>query len=213
MITAVLWDFGGVLTTSPFEAFNRFEKEHGLPENFLRTVNSTNPDTNAWAKFERSEISAEEFDGLFQSESSSLGHSVAGKEVIALLSGDIRPKMVAALKEISKDRKCYCLTNNVPAGQGPGMSRSEEARAAVAEVMSLFDEVIESSKIGMRKPDPKIYEYACNRMGVSADEVLYLDDLGINLKPAALMGMKTIKVISEQQALTDLGRALGQTYL
>ena len=79
--------------------------------------------------------------------------------------------------------------------------------------MALFDQVIESSKIGMRKPDPQIYTYTCEQMGVTPDEILYLDDLGVNLKPAAAMGMKTIKVVSEEQALNDLGTHLGQSFI
>lgn len=213
MISAVLWDFGGVLTSSPFEAFNRFEKEKGLPENFLRTVNSTNPDSNAWAKFERSEITTDQFDGLFLAESKALGHSVTGNDVIQLLSGHIRPRMVAALKRIKQDYQCVCLTNNVSAGHGPGMSRTADMQQAVMNVMGIFDLVIESSKIGMRKPDPEIYQYTCKEMKVQPSEILYLDDLGVNLKPAALIGMKTIKVVSEEQTLTDLGQALGQSFL
>ncbi|MBE7638531.1 HAD-IA family hydrolase [Sneathiella sp. P13V-1] len=211
-IKAVLWDFGGVLTTSPFESFNRYEKEQGLPDNFLRTVNSTNPHENAWAKFERSQVTAEEFDELFLKESTALGHPVRGQAVIQLLAGDIRTRVVSALTEISKDMKCVCLTNNVSAGKGPGMSRSEEAQKAVLEVMQLFDQVIESSKIGMRKPDPEIYKYTCEQMGMQPDEILYLDDLGVNLKPAAQMGMQTIKVLGEDQLLDDLGTALGRKF-
>jgi len=212
MISAVLWDFGGVLTTSPFEAFARFEKEQGLPESFLRTVNSTNPDNNAWARFERSKVSAEEFDQLFLEESTALGYPVSGFEVIKLLSGNIRPRMVAALERISKGYQCVCLTNNVPAGKGPGMSRSDVEQKAVLDVMQIFDQVIQSSKIGMRKPDPQIYSYTCEKMGVAPEQILYLDDLGVNLKPAAAIGMKTIKVISEDQALQDLGAHLGQIF-
>ena len=211
-IEAVLWDFGGVLTTSPFEAFNRYERERELPENFLRTVNSTNPDQNAWAKFERSQVTAEEFDKLFLEESTALGHSVPGGDVIQLLSGDLRPRVIAALKSISKDMLCVCLTNNVSAGKGPGMSRSEEAQKAVLEVMTLFNKVIESSKIGMRKPDPEIYKYTCEQMGKTPEQILYLDDLGVNLKPAAAMGMKTIKVLNEEQLLRDLGASLGRDF-
>jgi putative hydrolase of the HAD superfamily len=212
MITAVLWDFGGVFTTSPFDAFNRFEKERKLPDNFLRKVNSTNPDSNAWARFERSEVDSDAFDRLFLEESSLLGYPVQGRDVIALLAGDVRPRMVAALEQIRQDYQCVCLTNNVSAGKGPGMARSDQAHMAVADIMALFDRVIESSKVGMRKPDPAIYEYACREMNVSPDQVLYLDDLGINLKPAAGMGMKTIKVVSEAQALADLEKALGRSF-
>jgi putative hydrolase of the HAD superfamily len=212
MIKAVLWDFGGVLTTSPFDSFSRFEKEKGLPDNFIRQINSTNPDTNAWAKFERSDVTLDEFDKLFEIESDALGHAIAGVEIIKLLAGDIRPRMVRALMACRDKFNCTCLTNNVAAGKGPGMTRDASAQAEVMEVMALFNQVIESSKIGLRKPDPRIYEHACAEMGVTADQVVYLDDLGINLKPAAAMGMKTIKVVSEQQALADLEEAVGLTF-
>lgn len=212
MITAILWDFGGVLTTSPFEAFARFEREQGLPENFIRQVNSTNPDSNAWAQFERSAVTLEEFDGLFEAESKALGHAIRGTEIIKLLAGDVRPRMVGALKRCAEKFNCTCLTNNVAAGKGPGMTRDPAAHAEVQEVMALFNQVIESSKIGLRKPDPKIYEFACSEMGVTPDQVVYLDDLGINLKPAAKMGMQTIKVVSEDQALVDLQKAVGLSF-
>ncbi len=212
MISAILWDFGGVLTTSPFEAFSRFEKERGLPTDFIRRINSTNPDTNAWAQFERSAVSLDEFDTLFETESRALGHPVRGTEIIKLLAGDVRPRMVQALKSCAEKFNCTCLTNNVAAGKGPGMTRDPAAHAEVQEVMALFNQVIESSKIGLRKPDPKIYEFACSEMGVTPDQVVYLDDLGINLKPAAQMGMQTIKVVTEDQALADLEKAVGLTF-
>ncbi len=212
MVSAVLWDFGGVLTTSPFEAFARYEKAHQLPDQFLRTINSTNPDSNAWAKFERSEVSLEEFDQLFAGESAALGHRVPGREVIKLLAGDIRPNMVNALKKCAEKFNCTCLTNNVPAGKGPGMARDADMQAKVRDVMGIFHKVIESSKIGLRKPDPEIYRLACVEMGVEPQDVVYLDDLGVNLKPAGLMGMKTIKVVSEEQALADLSEAVGISF-
>jgi len=212
MKKAILWDFGGVLTTSPFEAFAKFEAAQDLPRNFVRQVNSTNPDSNAWAQFERSAVTLDEFDKLFEAESAALGHAVSGKEIVKLLAGAVRPRMVAALKLCTEKYNCTCLTNNVPAGMGPGMTRHEEAQTEVDEVMKLFRQVIESSKIGLRKPDPKIYDYACTEMGVVADEVIYLDDLGINLKPAAAMGMTTIKVVTEEQALADLQAATGLVF-
>ncbi|MEX1036084.1 MAG: HAD-IA family hydrolase [Sneathiella sp.] len=212
MIKAILWDFGGVLTTSPFEAFTRFEKEQGLPTDFIRRINSTNPDTNAWAKFERSAVTLDEFDKLFEGESGELGHPIPGTEIIKLLAGDIRPNMVNALKICGEKYNCTCLTNNVAAGNGPGMTRDAAAQAEVEAVMGLFRQVIESSKVGLRKPDPRIYEYACEQMEVAPEEVVYLDDLGINLKPAASMGMTTIKVVSEEQALRDLAAASGLSF-
>ncbi len=213
MIKAVLWDFGGVLTTSPFEAFNRYEREYGLPENFIRSVNATNPDANAWAHLENSQIDVEAFDGLFADEAAALGHRVPGIDVLGLLAGDVRPRMVAALKLVKQQYRVACLTNNVKgAGSGPGMARNAAKAAAVAEVMALFDFVLESSVVGFRKPDPRFYEAALDQAGIEADEAVFLDDLGINLKTAHAMGMTTIKVVSEEQALTDLGSALSLSF-
>ncbi|PKP76575.1 MAG: HAD family hydrolase [Alphaproteobacteria bacterium HGW-Alphaproteobacteria-3] len=209
MVEAVIWDFGGVLTSSPFEAFNRYEAERGLAKDFIRSINAANPDTNAWALFERSECSLDEFDRLFADESEAKGARIPGRDIIELLSGDIRPEMVTALKRCKERAKVGCITNNVSAGTGAGMARSSEKAAAVQEIMSLFDHVIESSKAGIRKPDPRIYEMACEALGVSAAASVYLDDLGINLKPARALGMTTIKVMTPEQALRDLEAAVG----
>ena len=209
MTAAVLWDFGGVLTTSPFEAFNRYEAERGLPRDFIRRVNATNPDGNAWALFERAEIDPDRFDRLFLEESTALGHPVRGADVLPLLSGDLRPRMVEALRACKARFKVGCITNNVRTGEGAGMASSAAKAAATAEVMALFDVVIESSKAGVRKPDPLIYRMACDALGVAPGDCVYLDDLGINCKPAAALGMRAIKVQSEDQALADLAAAVG----
>ncbi|MGI9324549.1 MAG: HAD-IA family hydrolase [Pseudomonadales bacterium] len=208
-IEAVLWDFGGVLTSSPFDAFNRYEAQHGLPQDFIRTINATNPETNAWAQFESSQISAEQFDALFQAEAREAGHDVPGAEVLALLSGDLRPRVVAALQACKAVFKVGCITNNVKSGQGPGMARSSERAAALAKVMALFDVVVESSVEGVRKPEPEIYRIACQRLGIEPSRTIFLDDLGVNLKPARAMGMHTIKVLNEQQALDELAGLTG----
>jgi putative hydrolase of the HAD superfamily len=209
---AVIWDFGGVVTSSPFEAFAQYEAKHGLPVNFIRSVNSVNPDTNAWAQFERAEIDAQSFNHLFGQESAQLGYAVAGADVLALLSGAIRMRVVDALKSLKGRYKLGCITNNVPAGHGPGMAGTMEKAEAVHQVMALFDHVIESAKLGIRKPDPRIYELMCETLAVSPHECLFLDDLGINLKPAKAMGMATIKATSEAQLLHDLGAMLGETF-
>ena len=210
-IEAVIWDFGGVFTTSPFDAFNRYERERGLPPDIIRRINSINPDTNAWAKIERSEIDAATFDRLFADEAQALGYAIRGADVLALLSGDLRPRVVAAFKACKARFKVGCITNNAPTGKGAGMSASSTEAQEVAAVFSLFDHVIESSKAGVRKPDPRIYRMMCEAIEVAPDRCVYLDDLGINLKPARDMGMVTIKVVSEDQLLADLSRAVGIT--
>ena len=210
-IKAVLWDFGGVLTTSPFEAFNRFEAENGFPKDIIRTINSTNPDTNAWAQLESAAILVDEFDSTFADEAKALGYEIRGRDVLALLSGDIRPNMVKALEIIKQSHQVACITNNVKTGTGPGMARNENKAQSIADVMALFDLVVESSKVGYRKPNPKIYQFTCESIGVTPDECLFLDDLGINLKPAKAMGMRTIKVVNAENAISELENHLELT--
>ena len=211
-IEAVIWDFGGVFTTSPFEAFNRYETARGLPTDFIRTLNATNPDTNAWALFEQAKIDAAGFDGSFLEESTAAGHAVRGADVLPLLSGDFRPAMVEALKACKAIFKVGCITNNMAPGHGPGMAADRRGADKAAHIMALFDVVIESSKAGVRKPDPRIYEMMYEALDVSPKACVYLDDLGINCKPAAALGMKAIKVMNEAQALTDLARVTGLTF-
>ena len=206
MIEAVIWDFGGVLTTSPFEAFARFERERGLPSDIIRRTNAANHLENAWARFERAEVDIETFDRLFAEESRVLGAEVRGKDVLPLLSGDIRPEMVDALRRIKTQFKTGCITNNLPANAiGSATGRS----LYIAEVMVLFDHVIESARIGLRKPDPRIYRMMIDTLKVDPKRCVYLDDLGVNLKPAREMGMATIKVTNGPQAIAELEATTG----
>jgi putative hydrolase of the HAD superfamily len=205
-IEAVIWDFGGVFTSSPFEAFARFEAERGLPLDIIRRTNAANHLENAWAKFERAEIDLDAFDALFAMESSGLGAEVRGKDILPLLAGDLRPEMVEALRRIAAKFKTGCITNNLPANTiGSASGRS----LYIADVMVLFDHVIESAKIGLRKPDPRIYHMMVETLGVDPKACVYLDDLGVNLKPARDMGMTTIKVVTAAQAIAELETATG----
>lgn len=206
MIEAVIWDFGGVITSSPFEAFARFETERDLPHDIIRRTNAANHWENAWAKFERAEVDIDTFDELFAAESRSLGAEVRGKDVVALLSGDLRPEMIEALRRVKANFKTGCITNNLPAN---AMGSTGGRSLYIAEVMTLFDHIIESAKIGLRKPDPRIYQMMVDALGVDPKRCVYLDDLGVNLKPARDMGMTTIKVVSAAQAIAELEAATG----
>lgn len=206
---AVIFDFGGVVTSSPFEAFNRLEAARGLPHDFIRRVNAANPDSNAWARFERAEIDAAAFDAAFAAEAAALGHALSGSAVIACLAGDLRAPVVAAIDALKAAGFALgCITNNVPAGKGAGMAGSDSRAAEIAAVLARFDQVIESSKVGVRKPDPRIYAMMCDALGIAPDRCVYLDDLGINCKPAAAMGMHAIKVTGAAQLLADLSAVL-----
>ncbi|WP_423920626.1 HAD-IA family hydrolase [Candidatus Poriferisodalis sp.] len=209
VVDAVLFDFGGVITESPFGSFNRYEDRIGVPRDTIRQINATNPDTNAWARLERSEVNVDEFAGLFEAEAADRGYEVSGSQVLACLSGGLRPQMVRALEILVERLPVGCITNNVRTGHGAGMARDAAAAAAVADVMKLFGVVIESSVVGLRKPDPRIYELACSELGIDPVRTAYLDDLGINCKPAAAMGMKAIKVTDPDAALRELEALVG----
>jgi putative hydrolase of the HAD superfamily len=206
VVRAVMFDFGGVISSSPFEAFARFEEERNLPPAFIRTVNATNSDTNAWAQLERNEVGMDEFVALWSAEARMLGHEVDAREVLTRLAGQIRPRMVAAIHTCRiGGLKTACLTNNFGSSDA---AHSPEVTA----VYELFDAVLESRALGFRKPDPRFYEVACDTIGVAPHEAVFLDDLGINLKPARAMGMHTIKVTDPDQALNELSTLTGLSF-
>lgn len=203
-LRAVLFDFGGVLTSSPFEAFARYEERNGLPPGFIRSLNARDHHENAWARLERSEITLAEFVPLFEREAARAGHRLDGAEVLGLLRGELRPRMVQAVAACKERYLVALLTNNF-------LSEEEGAGPAgpIGDVLSLFDEVFESSRLGARKPERRFFEIVCERLSISPAEAVFLDDLGVNLKPARQMGMKTVKVTDEEQALAELGELVG----
>lgn len=210
----MLWDFGGVILTSPFDAFARYETSAELPVGLIRSLNATNPDTNAWAMFERSEVSVDEFAVLFEAEAAAQGHTVDARRVIGALHGEIRPRMVNAVRQCkAAGLLVACLTNNVRSdrdnSKGSSATTAQPERDDVAEAMALFDHVTQSSLAGIRKPERRFYELACTALGIAPNEAIFLDDLGINLKPAAAMGMRTIKVTDPDVALNELSAHLG----
>tara|TARA_B000000475_G_scaffold269671_1_gene264036 strand:+ start:667 stop:1290 length:624 start_codon:yes stop_codon:yes gene_type:complete len=205
VVEAVLFDFGGVILSSPFEAFAEYENEIGLPPDTIRKINATNPDTNAWAQFERREVSSEEFVSLFEKEALSLGYELNAQRILEGLHGSLRPEMVEALTKCSSKFKTAMLTNNItPMGE-------QDLDEEVKKVVEIFDLLIESSIEGCRKPEEKFYEIACERLKVKPENCVFLDDLGINLKPARTMGMSTIKVINPEDAIKELYDILGFT--
>tara|TARA_B100001029_G_scaffold4293_1_gene3132 strand:+ start:351 stop:974 length:624 start_codon:yes stop_codon:yes gene_type:complete len=205
VIEAVLFDFGGVILSSPFEAFAAYEKEIGLPANTIRKINATDPDSNAWAQFERREVSTEEFVLLFEEEALALGYELDAQRILEGLHGSLRPSMVEALSKCSSKFKTAMLTNNItPMGE-------QDLDEDVQKVVEIFDLLIESSIEGCRKPEEKFYEVACERLNVKPENCVFLDDLGINLKPARAMGMTTIKVIDPEDAIKELYEILGFT--
>ncbi|WP_419928192.1 HAD-IA family hydrolase [Candidatus Poriferisocius sp.] len=203
MIEAVLFDMGGVIVSGPWEAFAAYERANGLPEGLIRRINSTDSDTNAWAQMERGEIGLEEFAVAFEGEAAAMGYQVDGMAVLNGLGGELIPSMAEAVRRSSERLKTGLLTNNyAPMG-------SSERSAEIDEVLGWFDVVIESSVVGVRKPDPTFYTMACEALGMEPSGCVFLDDLGVNLKPARAMGMTTIKVVDVDEALAELESTLG----
>ena len=206
LLRAAFFDFGGVILSSPFDAFNAYEMSAGLPRDLLRTINATDPDTNVWARYERNEVTFAEFCDLFEAEARARGHVVVAREVMPLLAGELRPAMVEAVRRCREHLITACLTNNwVTRGDQPDDPHQSGSHGA----LDVFDHVIESSQVGVRKPDPRFYEIACEVAGVAPTEVVFLDDLGVNLKPAKAMGMTTIKVGDPDVALAQLETVVG----
>jgi putative hydrolase of the HAD superfamily len=206
-VDAVVFDLGGVLTESPMHAFAAYEAEAGLPEGLIRRLNSTDPDTNAWARFERNELDVAGFTEAFEAEALAAGHRVEASRVLAALAGDVRPAMVEAVRQLrSAGFPLALLSNNVAPMERTGR---------LGEILELFDAVVESSVEGVRKPEPEIYTRALERLSaavgrpLAAPDCAYLDDLGINLKPARELGFRTIKVTDPAVALAELAELTG----
>jgi len=200
LIRAALFDLGGVILSSPFDAFAKYELDHGLPAGFIRDLNAANHLTNAWARLERGEVTLDGFATLFEEEARAAGGELDGQAVIALLAGELRPAMVEAVCRCHERLHTALLTNNFVALDGDGPA---------GQLLDLFDVILESSRLGVRKPEPAFYELACERLGIEPHEAVFLDDLGVNLKPARAMGMTTIKVDDPDAAIAELEAIVG----
>jgi len=199
-IAAVLFDLGGVITDSPFDAFDRYEQAHGLPAGTIRSVNAADHHDNAWARLERNEIGFDEFCDAFESETAAAGGAVDARDLFAMFSGELRPEMVEVVRRCRAHFKTGLLTNNF---------LTPMADSRLAEVLALFDTVVESCVVGVRKPDPRFYQMACDDLGIEPSEAVFLDDLGVNLKPARALGMVTIKVTDSASAVAALEDVVG----
>ena len=199
---AVIFDLGGVVLDSPLHAIAAYERELGIPGGFVnRVVVDTGP-SGAWSRLERGELSRQAFEGVFEAECRSAGHALSAASMLEriALCGP-RPRMLEAITRIrGSGRQVAALTNNW-AHEGAGGSETDALRGH-------FDVFVESSKLGLRKPDPRIYEHVCNALEILPSEAVFLDDIGRNLKTARELGMTTIKVETEGRALEELARHL-----
>lgn len=202
MIKAVIWDVGGVLTTSPVQSIRRFEKATGLPDGALRPLLASHE--GAWSRLEKSEMTPLEFALAFENEAAELGLAVDGTAFLGAFFGEleVREEMVVVVRALRGKKLLCAITNNVGREDPP-------ERPGPLPLDDLFDVVIESSKVGVRKPDPRIYMLACERLHVSPPEAVFLDDFGVNLKAARALGMTTIKVDETTSAIDELESALG----
>ncbi len=214
---AVIFDLGGVVFGSPLHAIRRYEQANGIEENFVnRLVVSAGPG-GSWQRMERGElVMGPEFFAAFDADVGAADPSVAerfsAEEMMAAIAEESapRPRMIEALRRLrAEGYTVAALTNNWVSEEERAPKDAEEA-AMRAEVRALFDDYVESSVVGLRKPDPAIYRLACGRIGVEPSEAVFLDDIGSNLKSARALGMTTIKVDDPDDALAELWRTLGK---
>jgi putative hydrolase of the HAD superfamily len=200
-VRAVIFDLGGVVIDSPLHAIQRYERELGIPEGVVnRVVVDTGPH-GAWSRLERGEVSMPDFHRDFEAELLAVGHRISAATMMARIAEcGPRPAMLEAIRRIrGRGLRAGALTNNW------ANERSEPTH----DLKDLFDAFIESSKVGLRKPDPRIYRLACDALGVAPSEAVFLDDIGRNLKAARELGMRTIKVDAPAPALEELAQHLG----
>jgi putative hydrolase of the HAD superfamily len=201
----VIFDLGGVVLGSPLHAIARFERERGIPSGFINRVVVSSGPSGAWSRLERGELRVEAFVSAFEADCLAAGHSIeAGPMMLAIQEeSQPRPAMLSAIRELrGRGLRVGALTNNWVADE------PRENRLGL-DLRELFDAFVESAIVGLRKPDPRIYTHACRELGVTPERAVFLDDIGANLKAARALGMHTIKVDSAEQALGELGAALG----
>jgi putative hydrolase of the HAD superfamily len=200
---AAIFDIGGVLTHSPVTRIQQYCLEQAIPDDVRYAIFA--PDDGPWSRFERSELTREQFAAEFDAHVTRCGTAARGTSFMEwfFVGFGERPEMVAVVKHLRGKVKLGSITNNV--------ARDEPAqrRTSGIDLPSLFDVVVESAIEGIRKPDPRIYRLACERLGVEPTEAVFLDDLGSNLKGAKALGMHTIKVDATASAIDDLEAALG----
>ena len=206
-IKTIIFDFGGVITNSPIEGFKLLEEKHGYDNGIITNINMNNPDNNAWAKSERGEIDINTFLEEFEKEALAIGQKINAKEILQQLYGSLRENMINKIKllSVSKKYKLICLTNVL---KGVDIFTPEERVKSVNRIMSYFDIIYESYKLNMRKPETRIYQYILNDINIKPEETVFLDDLGMNLKPALQLGINTIKVVDPNDAINELDKIL-----
>lgn len=207
--SAVLFDLGGVVLGSPLHAIRDYEAELGLERNAINLVAANTAPSGAWSRLERGELEMDAFYPAFEADCRKAGIEMDAREMMTRMaaSSEPRPMMLEAIRRLREaDFRVGALTNNwAHTGDDDEPHRSDGTRA----LKNLFDVFIESSVEGLRKPDPKIYALACDRMGKPPEEMIFLDDIGPNLKPPRAMGMATIKVDTPEQALSELALLVG----
>ncbi len=192
IIKVILWDFGGVLTNSPIQNFYKYEKKNNILPGTLININNHNKYNNAWARLEKNEIDKEEFAKLFLKESKELKikDKLDIEKILECLDVELNHEMVEVFLKYKNKIPCACLTNNIPE------NINNKASITFKKFKKNFSHVFESSKIGLRKPEEKIYKYVIEKLNVRPENILFMDDLGVNLKPARTLGFKTYKVVN-----------------
>jgi putative hydrolase of the HAD superfamily len=202
-ITAVVFDIGGVIQDSPLHAIARYERDHGLPANAINRAVVATGEGGAWSRLERGELTLNAWCEPFEADCRAHGVAVSAPRLMQYIAeaGRARPEMIRAVERLrERGLRVGALTNNW---------KTDEPGAGPPPLARHFDAFVESRAVGMRKPDPRMYQLICRELGVAPPQTAFLDDIGANLKSAKALGMHTIKVDDPAQALRDLGAVVG----
>ena len=203
-IKLVLWDYGGVLTHSPFLNIIKFETINNIPKNSIIKINSHNPFNNAWANLEKNLISFSAFSETFKEEAKKQGvYNIDPIKLLYSLEVSLNNEMISLLKAVSVKYNCACLTNNFK------NHFSLKNSTTFNSIKNYFDYVFESSILGIRKPEKEIYLHVIKKLNINPTEILFIDDLGINLKPARELGFITYKFTNTVSTINFFKNILG----
>ena len=202
----LITDFGGVLTSPLQEGFLAYQEESGVSlEDLGRAIARATEEHGEPPLFEleRGEISDREFRARIEPHLED-GFDLTRLHTLYFERMKANREMIDFVREVrGRGLRTALLTNNV---------REWEPlwRAKLPEIDELFEVVVDSAFVGMRKPDPAIYELTLERLGMAAGECVFVDDLGVNCEAARSVGMAAVRFESAEQAIPELRSALGE---
>ena len=201
-VRAVISDFGGVLTTPLFESFAAWQRQSGLSFERLGQAMADAAERNGLHplyELEKGAISEAEFLRMLEAELGA-GASLSGMRDVYFEHLHPNPAMIDCMRDLRRRGfRMALLTNNVREWE-------PHWRAKLPEIDEIFEVVVDSAFVGMRKPDPEIYTLTLERLGdgVEPADCLFVDDVDVNCETAASLGMHAVHYRDADQAIAEI---------